>query len=522
MRGSRDPIAALLAALAALALAIPAGASAAVHCPEPGGGDWQAVSPADAGMDAAKLQDAIVYGQRNQAFAIRVYRHGCRVGEDALAPVNRETRYQSWSMAKSATALVFGRAMTLGLVGPDDPLGSLLPQADRPHGAITLRHLLTMTSGLHWNGFRDYNIFMPDRIHEALTVPVEKRPGSYWEYSQSGPALLAETVETAVGEDFQSFAQEQLFGPIGIGPGEWSWQRDSAGHTQGFFGLHMSADDFGRLGELMRRGGVWGGRRLLSERFVSEALRPLAQNGCYGYLIWLNASKPCVGPRVQERPVQDTRMFPTLPADVYKYAGLFGQLVTVFPSQGIVVVRTGNEGGTFGGDSSWEEEMYRRVLGAITDEPVRFPPEAPDAGEVSREDVDRGFAESAEDQETINQGNSPPPLPPAGPARARATLVEPPEHPTRNGSAKLGLVCPPEWVSEMKKRCKGTAKLEGARGKRRYGIKAGRQKTFGFPLRDAFLRRLERRGEAEVTARVTNRDAAGGTPSVLEFVLERR
>ena len=74
-------------------------------------------------------------------------------------------------MAKSVTSLVFGRAMQLGLVSPDDPVGSLVPEADGPHGAITLRDLLTMTSGLRWNGFRDYNIFtMPDRIVDALTL----------------------------------------------------------------------------------------------------------------------------------------------------------------------------------------------------------------------------------------------------------------------------------------------------------------------------------------------------------------
>lgn len=507
--------------LAAVAAASPGGAEAAARCAEPGD-DWQVVSPAEAGMDAAKLQDAIVYAQQNEAHAVRVYRHGCRVGEDAAASANRDARYQSWSLAKSVTALVFGRAMTLGLIGPDDPLGSLLAQADRPHGAIVMRDLLTMTSGLHWNGFRDYNIFMPDRIHEALTVPVEKEPGTYWEYSQSGPALLAEAVETAVGEDFQSFAQNELFGPIGIEPADWSWQRDQAGHTQGFFGLHMSPDDFGRFGELMRRGGIWEGRRLLSERFVSEALTPLSQSGCYGYLIWLNASKPCVGPRIEERPVYDARMFPTLPADLYQYVGLSGQIVTVFPSQGIVFVRTGQESGSITGDSDWEEETYRRVLESIVDEAVVFPKPSPDAGDVSREDVDRGFSESAQEQDEINQGQSPPPLPPAGPARARATLIEPPEHPTRRGRVKLELACPPVWESPMKARCKGKAKVKGTRAKRRYNLRHGREKKFAFELRHGVLRRLERRGEAELTARLRNRDAASGTPSELEFVLERR
>ena len=281
-----------LAALAACcALALGAGtAHAAVHCQAPGSGeDWREVDPAAAGMDEQGIRDAIALGGENGSLAIRVYRFGCRVGEDDGAEANRSTTYESWSLAKSVTALVFGRAMTLGLAGPDDPLGSLVTEADQAHGAITLRNLLTMTSGLRWNGLRDYNILMPNRLQEALTVPVEKQPGTYWEYSQSGPALLAEAVQRAVGEDFQAFAQRELFGPLGIAAESWFWRRDSAGHTQGFFGLNMSADDFGRLGELMRRGGVWRGQRLLSRRFVREAVEPVPENGCYGWLIWLNA-----------------------------------------------------------------------------------------------------------------------------------------------------------------------------------------------------------------------------------------
>jgi CubicO group peptidase (beta-lactamase class C family) len=200
--------------------ALPGAAAAAVRCDEPGTGDWRVVTPAEAGMDAAKLQSAISYGQQNTSYAIRVYRHGCRVGEDSLAPATRNQKYQSWSMAKSVVALVFGRAMTLGLISPDDPLGSLITEADQPHGAITMRHLLTMTSGLEWNGLRDYNIFMPNRLQNALTTPVAREPGSYWEYSQDGVALLAEAIGRAVGQDFQQFAQDQLFTPVGIEPRE--------------------------------------------------------------------------------------------------------------------------------------------------------------------------------------------------------------------------------------------------------------------------------------------------------------
>lgn len=507
---------------AALAALGPATASAAVRCPAPAEGDWQEAAPAAAGMDGERLDAAIAYGVENGAAAIRVYRNGCRVGADAGYEANRETRFESWSLAKSVTALVFGRAMSKGLIGPDDPLGSLVPEADAPHGSIRLRDLLTMTSGLKWNGARDYNITMPDRIREALTTEVEKPPGTYWEYSQSGPALVAEAVERAVGEDFQAFAQRELFGPIGIAEGSWFWRRDSAGNTQGFFGLNMRIDDFARLGELMRSGGVWRGRRLLSRRFVREAVEPVAQSGCYGWLIWVNASKPCVGPRIEERPVSDAPMFPTLPADAYQYAGLFGQLVTVFPSQGVIVARTGNDTGTFSGGADWEEELYRQVLASIVDGSGRYPPADPDAKDVSREDVDRGFGEAFADPQNL-QPFAPPPLPPPGPARARATLIRfGPKLPTGSGMVKIRLRCPRAWAPGLRPRCAGKAKLGRAGAPVRYRIKGGRARTIRFRLRPAAIRRLERRGHLQTFVRTRNRDRAAGAVARRELTLRNR
>ena len=340
-------IVSLAAAASVLALAGPA--AAAKQCAEPGA-EWERATPEEAGMDAAGLQDALDYGSSEASYAIRVFRHGCLVGEDRFASSNRNSRYESWSMAKSVTALGFGRAMALRLVSPEDPIGSLLPEADKPHGAITAHDLLTMTSGLRWNGFRDYNIFtMQDRVHDALTLEVAHPPGTYFEYAQSAVALLAEAAGRSAGEDFQAFIQRELMDPLGIPAGAWDWSRDPAGHVQGFYGVQMRVEDFGRLGELLRRGGVWRGRRLLSRRFVREAIAPSPTNGCYGWLIWVNSGVPCIGPTISARTVAHSRDFPTLPRDMYSFSGLFGQRVTVFPSLGLMVVRTGQDPGVIPG-----------------------------------------------------------------------------------------------------------------------------------------------------------------------------
>ncbi|MDQ3740129.1 MAG: beta-lactamase family protein, partial [Actinomycetota bacterium] len=408
---------ALLAVAASAALVAAPSAQAARQCDEPGT-DWTRATPQEAGMDGAKLQDAMDYGTTQASFAVRVYRHGCLVGEDRAAPENRNRKYESWSMAKSVTSLVFGRAMQLGLVSPDDPVGSLVPEADGPHGAITLHDLLTMTSGLRWNGFRDYNIFtMEDRVRDALTLEVVHPRGTYYEYAQSAVSLLAEATARAVDEDFAEFAQRELMDPLGIERGTWHWERDRAGHVAGFYGVNMRPDDFGRLGELMRRGGVWRGHRLLSADYMRRSIAPSATNGCYGWLIWVNAGSPCIGPTISERPVSQNRDMPDLPVDLYRFSGLFGQLVTVFPTQGIVVVRTGQDPGLVpAGGQGWEHELYTRVLGAITDQEVTPAGDAP-PGTTDDPDTDYGFQTALSEPDQYGKGapGGQDPLPPAGP-----------------------------------------------------------------------------------------------------------
>ena len=495
----------------AMVVAVPAQA-APKSCPEPGA-DWPRAAPGEAGMDAARLQDAMDYGTSQASFAVRVYRRGCLVAEDRPAATNRDTQYESWSMAKSVTALMFGRAMQLGLISPDDPVGSLVPEADRPHGAVEMRDLLTMTSGLRWNGFRDYNIFtMPDRIRDALTLPVARPRGTYFEYAQSPVSLLAEAIGRSAGQDAGAFAQKELMDPLGIPADSWRWTRDPAGHIGGFYGVNMRPDDFGRLGELMRRGGVWRGRRLLSREFMRQAITPSKTNGCYGWLIWVNAGAPCIGPTITERPVLATRDFPDLPADMYRFSGLFGQLVTVFPSQDIVLVRTGQDRGlVFSGGTSWEHELYNKVLGAVTDQRIVPPGPAP-KGSDDRPNPDYGFQTSLREPDQYGKGLVQDPLPPAGPARARAAILSlASPRAGRRGVVKVRVACPPRWAPGTDAACTGVARLQGNRRGRRYNATAGAAKVLRFRLTPRRLRRLRRARELTLGITATNTDAAEGT-----------
>ncbi|HEX8065231.1 MAG TPA: serine hydrolase [Thermoleophilaceae bacterium] len=503
------------------ALSAAPAAHAAKSCAEPGA-TWDRATPAEAGLDAAKLQEAIDYGSTQESFAIRVYRHGCLVGEDRAAAANSNTTFESWSMAKSVVSLIFGRAMAKRLISPDDPVGSLLPEADGPHGAITMRDLLTMTSGLYWNGFRDYNIFtQPDRVHDALTLPVAHPPGTYFEYAQSTVALLAEAISRSAGEDVQEWAQRELMDPLGIPAGSWRWERDRAGHVQGFWGVNMRPDDFGRLGELMRRGGKWRGRRLLAKAYMRQSIAPSRTNGCYGWLHWLNAAAPCVGPTITERPVEDDRDFPDLPADMYQFSGLFGQRVTQFPSLGIVFVRTGQDPGlVFAGDTEWEHGLYTRLLAAVVDQKVERP--GPPPRGPAQPEADYGFQTAIREPDQYGKGLLQDPLPPPGPQRARAAqLWLAAKRATGGGVVSIGFACPGTWPGHEGQACTGTARLAGATRALAYDLPAGRMTTLRFRLAAKTLRSLRRSKFRTLQLTATNGAVGGPTPARVPIAVKR-
>ena len=250
-------VAGLAAMAAAIAVVVVPSAGAATRiCAAPGSRDWERARPGELGLDPAKLKEALDFGDSRLSTSVLLIRRGCLAGVSRNGQVNYNTPQESFSMAKSTVALVAMRAMTLGLLSPEDRVGALIEEADAAHGDITIRQLLEMSSGLHWNFFADYgNVFNPDGVRGALLLPFDSKPGTEFEYHQAGVSLLTEAIERAVDEPFQDFVQRELFTPIGISRAQWTWDRDNVGNTRGFWGLKTSAANFGRLGLLMLRNG---------------------------------------------------------------------------------------------------------------------------------------------------------------------------------------------------------------------------------------------------------------------------
>lgn len=331
-----------LVAIAASFAAAPA-ARAATACPNPTGtAEFQRAAPEQVDLDGAKVRSALRFMTSRLAVSARVYRHGCLVATSGLDPLTQNTRANIWSATKGVTALLTGRAITQGKLGLDDPIGRYLPQADAAHGAITVRQLLTQTSGLRFAWLSD--IATPDTVNYTLALPFAHAPGTYFEYAQTTVTLLAAVVQRAVGQDLQTYAQRELFDPLGIPRSHWNWSRDAKRQTQGYAFLYLPPKDLGRIGQLLLQRGGWNGAQLIDAGYMRELSAPSPTNGAYGFLAWTNEGGTMITATAPSRRVIDEPFLPPAPRDAFAFVGFMGQLVLAIPSLDMVVIRTGYPG----------------------------------------------------------------------------------------------------------------------------------------------------------------------------------
>ncbi|MBK9409745.1 MAG: prolyl oligopeptidase family serine peptidase [Gemmatimonadetes bacterium] len=245
------------------------------------------------------------------------------------------------SVSKSIVSLVYGVAIARKDIATiDQPIAQFIPAhaaafRDSVRRKITIRHLLTMTSGISWpegGGYgSDDDITQrmensSDWVSLVLAQPMETEPGTKYHYNDGAAALLAEVFRGATGVDLQVYAERHLFAPLGIT--RFHWKRSSGGLTDSEGGLYLEPADLAKLGQLMLDQGMWNGTRLVSAEWVAESVRgqqpvkpgqpPARVN--YGLMWWT------VGPGV----LQDS--------GAYFGWGYGGQYVFVFPKTRTVAV----------------------------------------------------------------------------------------------------------------------------------------------------------------------------------------
>jgi CubicO group peptidase (beta-lactamase class C family) len=200
------------------------------------------------------------------------------------------------SAGKSITALLAGIAIDRGLLaGVGARVDTVWPAArGTAIGRATLDDPLTMRAGLDASddedspGNEDRLDAAPDPVTFALAVPANARPGERYLYSSLTAYLTGLVVAHAAGQPLDELARDALFGPLGITA--WRWQRDAAGRTKAQGNLWLTARDVAVIGELVRQGGAFEGRRIVSEAWIRAVLAPRVPIGdvdpyadTYGY-----------------------------------------------------------------------------------------------------------------------------------------------------------------------------------------------------------------------------------------------
>jgi CubicO group peptidase (beta-lactamase class C family) len=349
--------------------------------PSPGKA-FTVAEPESVQLDRSGLEAAVHYATVRGAQSVRIYRHGCLVARSANDPATEGVPLSGWSMTKGVVATVVGRAAALGRLGVDDPISAHLDGLDPAHGAITIRQLLTQTSGLRFAWVNDlWAATYADSAALTLQRPFEAEPGTRFLYAQGTLTALVAVVEAAVGEDFQSFTARELFEPIGIRRGDWRWGRDGVGRTHGFFALEMTPVAWSKLGQLLLDEGSWCGRRLLEAGFIRQGATGSTANPGYGFNWWTNAGDWHLNSGFPGYQRKDRPLWPALPRDAFGYSGLFDQEVTVVPSLDMVIVRMGLPPELFGdplGESpgirpKWDWRFDRLLMQAVTDVDVHDP-----------------------------------------------------------------------------------------------------------------------------------------------------
>lgn len=241
------------------------------------------------------------------------------------------------SVTKSVTSLLTGIAIDQGLLaGVHAPLDRAGPR-HHAHPPLTLHHLLTMRSGLDCNDWHAASRGNEERMYRSDDwlaffdrLPALQTPGEAFSYCTAGVVALGDAVARAAKQRLPEFARRHLFEPLGIAGEVWASapkaSTDAGGH------LRLTLHAMLKLGELMRNGGRWAGRVVVSEAWVRDSLRSagaVQQRGeltraHMGYLWWLE-------------PMNDDGT-----ARAFQARGNGGQYIVVLPEAKMVVAFTGH------------------------------------------------------------------------------------------------------------------------------------------------------------------------------------
>jgi CubicO group peptidase (beta-lactamase class C family) len=259
-----------------------------------------ALVPSNAQQPRTETMDQFL--ERNGTVAFLVIKHDRLLLERYYNGYGHASICTSFSTVKSFVSALIGIAVHEGLIHQlDDPLTKYLPELSAPHwAAITIRHLVSMSSGLRYNeqGFFPWDdqpltYYSLDLRQLARHARRAEPPGLRFHYNNYNLILLGMLLERVTGGTVSAYLQEKIWKPLGMEfPASWSLDSQRSGMEKMESGLNARAVDFAKFGRLYLRGGDWDGRQLVPESWVRESttVEPGAKWTNYKYLWWIPRS----------------------------------------------------------------------------------------------------------------------------------------------------------------------------------------------------------------------------------------
>ncbi len=299
---------------------------------------WRASTPEEQGMDSEMLAEMFetILEQGHDIDSVTVVRNGYVVADVTIYPFKPDSRHIIHSCTKSIVSALIGIAIEEGYIeGVDQPILDIFSDRtaanlDAQKEAMTLEHVLMMASGLEcrdsylyrWRGIREMER-SDDWVQYVLDLPMAEPPESRFEYCNGGSFLLSAIIQETSGMSAADFAEEHLFGPLGIS--DVMWPTNPHGISIGWGELRMRPHDMAKIGYLYLNEGRWDGEQIVPSDWVALSTRKhidaTLQDG-YGYQWWVTEDADT------QRP------------GVYMALGYAGQFIFAVPEKALVVAVT--------------------------------------------------------------------------------------------------------------------------------------------------------------------------------------
>jgi len=204
-----------------------------------------------------------------ELYGVHVYRRGAEPVERRLRSDDRENL---WSVSKTFVSVALGIAEAEGRLALDDPAlnyyaefkKSAVPGLDQ----VTLRHLLTMTSGSPHSWFADEPVEAPDLAADFFATPLKHEPGTHFSYTGTGPYVAARALRAATGASVRDYLMPRVFTPLAIHNPQW--HTCPLGHPVAESDLFLRTSELARFGRLLLDEGRHEGRQLVPAEYCAR------------------------------------------------------------------------------------------------------------------------------------------------------------------------------------------------------------------------------------------------------------